>query len=124
MSASTRKPTKRVFYPPRSFDDDLECFVQLARAEGWHFSGVDFESLARDLVDQSSERDELNAAEGRFRALQEGFGCAQQARYRRFAAALNAARAAFQRDPNVMSRLKRFKRSTVKQPRLATRRAA
>jgi hypothetical protein len=108
MSAS--KHTKRTFYPPKSFDDDLEAFVRLARTEGWYFSGVDLEQLAQDVVEQSTERSEHDAAEARFRALHEAFGQAQNARYRRFTAALNAARAAFQCDPAIASKLDRFRR--------------
>ena len=48
------------------------------------------------------------------------FGSAQEARYPRFAAALNAARGAFRNDKAVSAQLAKFKRSTsrkVKAPR-------
>ena len=114
----TRKANhvKRTFFPPRSFDDDLESFVQLARDEDWHFSGVDLEKLAKDAVEQTNERAIHDNAEAHFRRLHEEFVLAQEARYRRFAAALCAARAAFQCNAKVMSRLERFKRSALKTP--------
>jgi hypothetical protein len=45
-------------------------------------------------------------------ALYETFGVNQEARYERFLAALNAARAAFRNDKAVMAEIDRFKRHT------------
>jgi hypothetical protein len=121
MPTRKSRHSKRTFHPPKTFDDDLEMFIQLAKAEEWRFSGVDLEKLARDAVEQTNERAIHDIAEARFRRLHEEFRLAQEARYRRYAAALNAARAAFQCNPKVMSRLEPFKRSPLRPPVAATR---
>ena len=105
MTTATRKRDKRTYYPSKTFDDDLEAFVKLAKSEGWHFSGIDLEQIARDAVEQRLERGEFVAAETRFNDLHEQFGMAQEARYQRFAAALNAARAAFRGNDTIMTQL-------------------
>ena len=56
---------------------------------------IALDQIAPDSVDQWVERGEYVAAEARFNDLLEHFGLAQEARYPRFAAALNAARGAF-----------------------------
>jgi hypothetical protein len=106
------KRAKRAFHPPRAFDDDLLTFVRLARYENWHFSGVDFEQLGVDAAEQSRQRAEFEAAEARFNALRDEFATAQEARYRRFAMALNAARSVFRCDAIVMSKLERYRRAS------------
>jgi len=105
MTTATKKRDKRTYHPSMTFDDDLEAFVKLARSEGWHFSGIDLEQIARDAVEQRVERGEYVAAEARFNELHEQFGLAQEARYQRFAAALNAARAAFRGNETIMTQL-------------------
>ena len=34
--------SKKTYYPPRTFDDDLELFVTLYEQKGWAFSGKPF----------------------------------------------------------------------------------
>jgi hypothetical protein len=101
---------KRTFYPPKTFDDDFLTFVRLARDESWHFSGVDFAQLETDVAEQSAQRAQFEAAEAHFNALRDEFAVAQEARYRRFTAALNAARSAFGFDAVVAKKLERFRR--------------
>ena len=110
MTTMTKKRGKRTYYPSKTFDDDLDAFVELAKREGWHFSGIDLEQIARDSVEQRDERGEYVAAEARFNDLHEHFGLAQEARYQRFAAALNAARGAFRGNETIMMQLESFRR--------------
>lgn len=112
MATANRKRDKRTYYPSKTFDDDLEAFAELARSEGWHFSGIDLEQIARDAVAQRAERGQYAAAEARFNDLHEQFGLAQEARYQRFAAALNAARGAFRENETIMMQLEAFRRLT------------
>ena len=105
MTTAIKKRDKRTYYPSKTFDDDLEAFVKLARSEGWHFSGIDLEQIARDAVEQRVERGEYVAADARFNEMHEQFGLAQEVRYQRFAAALNAARAAFRGNETIMTQL-------------------
>ena len=102
---------KKTFYPPKTFDDDLDAFVKLFFAKGWSFSGVDGAVLKDDPDKQRAERAAHDALEGEYLNLHEAFGVAQEARYQRFQAALNAARGAFKKDKAIMAELDRFKRS-------------
>ena len=97
-------------YPPRAFDQDLQRFVRLAKEEDWHFSGVDLDQLNLDALEQCTQREHFAAAEARFKTVRKQFALAQAARYRRFAAALNAARSVFQCDATLASKLAEFKR--------------
>ncbi len=111
MANGSLKTLKRTYYPSRTFDDDLDAFAQLAKAENWNFPGVDAATIAQDSIDQRSERARLDAAESQFYRLHETFGLAQQARHERFSAALNAARGAFRNNKAVVAQLDRFRRS-------------
>jgi hypothetical protein len=111
MTVVSPKTLKRTYYPCKTFDDDLDAFAQLATTEKWSFSGVDIATIVGDAVDQRAERAQHDAAEGQFYKLHETFGLAQQTRYQRFAAALNAARGAFRNDKAVVAQLDRFRRS-------------
>ncbi len=102
---------KRTYFPQKTFDDDLDAFCRLAKSAGWSFSGVDVAQLERDTADQRAERARHEAAELEYNRLHEAFGVAQEARYARFADALNAARGAFRRDKAVLAQLDRFRRS-------------
>ena len=104
---------KKTYYPPKTFDDDLEGLVLLFEEKGWVFSGVDVTALKTDQTEQRSERAVHDALEGKYLAEHERFGLAQEDRYQRFAAALNAARGAFRTDKAVMAELDRFKRSVA-----------
>lgn len=108
MTSPAKRP-KRTFFPRRRFDQDLRDFVRLAIRRQWQFSGVDFEQLARDGADQSEQRARINEAEATFNAAREQFARDQEQRYRRFAMALKAARAAFRGDARVSAWLDRFK---------------
>ncbi len=102
---------KKTYYPPKTFDDDVEGFVKLLLDKGWSFSGVDNEKLKEDSQNQRTERVEHDQLEGKYLAEHERFGIAQEERYNRFADALNAARGAFRSDKVVLAELDRFKRS-------------
>lgn len=102
---------KKTYFPQRTFDDDLEALSQLAASAGWNFTGVDFAQLAKDATEQRTERAQHDAEQLAFSHTRETFGIAQEARHRRFSAALNAARGAFRNDKAVLAQLNRFKRS-------------
>ncbi len=104
--------SRRTYFPQRTFDDDLDAFVQLAISSEWVFTGVDFEQLRQDALDQRSERANFDAVELGYNRVREEFGVAQEARYQRFATALNAARGAFRNDKATSAQLDRFRRSS------------
>jgi hypothetical protein len=108
---STEKNIKRTYYPTKTFDEDLNGFAQLATTEGWQFPGVDVAQIATDATNQRNERLQHDASESQFDKLHETFGLAQEARYDRFAAALNAARGAFRSNKAVLAQLNHFRRS-------------
>ena len=120
MAIVSSKSIKRTYYPTKTFDDDLDAFSQLATSENWNFSGIDFAKIIQDAADQRIERAQHDATESQFDKLHETFGLAQQARYERFAAALNAARGAFRGDKAVVAQLERFRRSARHAPKPAT----
>jgi hypothetical protein len=101
---------KKTCYPPKTFDDALDALVRLFQAKGWAFTGVDVERLATDVDAQRAERAEHDTLQSQYVSVHETFGVSQEARYERFLAALNAARAVFRNDKAVMAELERFKR--------------
>jgi hypothetical protein len=103
---------RKVYFPAKTFDDDLDALVKLAADSGWAFSGVDQEQLQKDVVEQRAERSSFEATELEYNRVREQFGLAQEARHQRFADLLNAARGAYRRDKVVMAQLTRFRRST------------
>jgi hypothetical protein len=103
--------TKKTYYPSKTFDDDLAAFAALYQKKGWSFSGVDTATLLGDPVRQRDERLEHDRLETEYLAIHTSFGEAQEERYLRFAAGLNAARGAFRKDKAVMAELAKFKRS-------------
>lgn len=103
---------RRTYFPQKTFDDDLDAFAQLGASSGWVFTGVDFEQMKSDAVQQREERARFDAAELEFNRIRNEFGVAQEQRYQRFADALNAARGAFRRDKALLSQLDRFRRSS------------
>lgn len=115
---STEKNIKRTYYPTKTFDEDLNGFAQLATMEGWKFPGVDVAQIATDATDQRNERLQHDASESQFDKLHETFGLAQEARYDRFAAALNAARGAFRSNKAVLAQLNHFRRSARRTAKL------
>ena len=117
MATVNAKNIKRTYYPNKTFDEDLNGFAQLATTEGWTFPGVDVAQIATDGADQRNERLQHDAAESQFDKLHETFGLAQQARYNRFAAALNAARGAFRNNKAVLAQLDHFRRSVRRTPK-------
>ena len=102
---------KKVFFPPKTFDDDLAAFVQLFKTKAWSFSGVETDVLLADGEQQRVQRAEHDEMELKYVNLREKFIREQEERYHRFAAALNAARGAFRKDPVISKELARFKRS-------------
>lgn len=111
---ASSKKGKKTYYPPKTFDDDLEGLIDLYVAKGWSFSGVDLEALKADKETQRSERRDHDALESQYLSEHERYGLAQEARFHRFAAALNAARGAFRDDKATMAELDRFKRSATR----------
>ncbi|MBI2571824.1 MAG: hypothetical protein HYV63_32850 [Candidatus Schekmanbacteria bacterium] len=103
--------SKRTFYPPKTFDDDLAGLVDLFKQRGWTFSGTDVATLEQDAATQREQRAAHDSLERQYLALHQQFGLEQEARYSRFNAALNAARGAFRKDKAVMAELGQFKRS-------------
>ena len=112
---------KKHYYPPRTFDDDMESFVRLCEEKGWSFSGVDLSQLQEDVANQRAERARHDTLERQYLAEHERFGIAQEDRYQRFAAALNAVRGAFRSDEVVMTEIAGFKRSYKRSRSAATR---
>jgi len=102
---------KKTYYPSRIFDDVLEALVLLFVTKGWSFPGIDLAQLEEDVAAQRCQRAEHDAKQREYLALHETFGLEQEARYRRFAKALNAARGVFCTDKAVMAELDMFKRA-------------
>ncbi len=105
---------KKTYYPAKTFDDDIDAFAKLYKDKGWTFSNVDPKELAKDAVDQRTERSAHDALESKYTNVHETFGVDQAQRHVRFSAALKAARGAFANDKGVMAELDRFKRSVVR----------
>ena len=105
---------KRTYYPPKTFDDDLDALARLFQSKGWEFSGVDTAALFENAEAQREERAEHDRVRSEFAALHETFGLAQFARYTLFVTALRTARAVFRNDKAVMAELDRFRRSSVR----------
>ena len=105
---------KRTYYPPKTFDDDLDALARLFQSKGWEFSGVDTEALIAGAETQREERAEHDSLRSEYVALHETFGLAQLARYTLFVTALRAARAAFRNDKAITAELDRFHRSSVR----------
>jgi hypothetical protein len=103
---------KQTYYPPKTFDDVLDALVRLFQAKGWEFTGVDMEQLAADVEEQRAERAAHETLQDQYVAMHATFGVNQEARYERYLAALNAARAVFRNDKAVSAELERFKRPT------------
>jgi len=101
----------RTYYPPRTFDDDLAGLVSLYKSKKWSFSGVDLAQLQSDVTAQRTERTQHDQLQAEFEHVHSSFGQAQEQRYQRFSAALNAARGAFRNDKAVTASLNRFTRS-------------
>ncbi|MFT3773402.1 MAG: hypothetical protein QM820_49110 [Minicystis sp.] len=117
---SKKKKTNTTYYPPKTFDDDLASLVDLYATEGWTFSNVDLAQLKTDTQEQRTERLAHDAIEAQYEKVHSKFGQAQEARHKRFAAALNAARGAFRNDKTVLAQLDRFKRSVTRSKKVET----
>ena len=113
------KATAKTFYPPKTFDDDLVALVDLYSSSKWSFTNVNLKQLTQDSKDQRSERQAFDALQAQFDKVHAQFGTSQEARYQRFAAALNAARGAFRNDKVVTTQLAKFKRSATRQAKVA-----
>ncbi len=122
--AKQLKATARTYYPPRTFDDDLVALVALYKSSNWSFSNIDLAQLATDAAAQRTERAAYDAAQAAFEAQHTKFGSDQEARYGRFAAALNAARGAFRNDKTVSAQLSKFKRSATRKSKTGASGAA
>jgi hypothetical protein len=117
--AKPSKANARTYYPPKTFDDDLAALVALYKTSKWSFSNVDLAQLQQDATAQRTQRASFDAAQAAFDAQHVQFGSDQEARYQRFAAALNAARGAFRNDKTVTAQLANFKRSAVRKGKKA-----
>lgn len=105
---------KKTYYPAKTFDDDIDAFSKLFKDKGWSFSNIDGKQLAKDAVEQRTERAAHDAILSQYTNVHETFGVDQEQRHERFRAALTAARGAFASDKAVMAELDRFKRSVVR----------
>ena len=117
---TTKKPSKanaKTFYPQKTFDDDLVALVDLYTSSKWSFTNVDLKELKQDSLDQRAERQAFDALQAQYDKAHADFGAAQEARYQRFSAALNAARGAFRNDKTVTAQLAKFKRSSTRAPK-------
>ena len=65
--------SKKTYFPQKTFDDDLDAFAQLGSTHGWVFSGVDFDELKQDAIDQRSS----------MRRSSSTIGCAKRSGWRR-----------------------------------------
>ena len=113
------KATAKTFYPPKTFDDDLVALVDLYKSSKWSFSNVDLNQLTKDSKDQRTARQAFDALQAQYDKAHAQFGSDQEARYQRFAAALNAARGAFRNDKTVTAQLAKFKRSATRKAKAA-----
>jgi hypothetical protein len=113
------KATARTYYPPKTFDDDLVALVDLFTTGHWSFTNVDLSVLAQDSKDQRTQRQAYDALVTQYNATHAQFGSDQEARYQRFAAALNAARGAFRNNKTVSAQLEKFKRSVARKAKAA-----
>jgi hypothetical protein len=116
--------TRPQYNPPRVFDDLQEALVFLILAKGWELTGVDLDQLETDVEAQRGERVELEKAKGELLAQRERFRQAQDARYRRYAAALAVARSAFRDDAAVLAELDRFKNTSRRAKKASAEEAA
>ncbi len=103
---------KKTYYPQKTFDDALVGLVELYTKNGWAL--VDVTQLAKDAQDQRAERTKHDTLQAQYLTEHEAFGVAQDERYQRFGAALNAARGAFRNDKAVMAALAPFKRAIMR----------
>jgi hypothetical protein len=99
---------KKTYYPAKTFDDALVALSQLMVKNSWAL--VDLSQLEKDAQEQREQRAKYDALRTQFLSEHEAFGVAQSQRYKRFAAALNAARGAFRDDKAAIAALLPFKR--------------
>lgn len=104
--------SKKTYYPSRSFDDALANLSQLLTQKNW--TVVDLKQLAQDAMDQRKDRIEFDRSYEQYLHQRQAFGLAQEQRYQRFAAALNAARGAYRNDKAAMASLAPFKRTITR----------
>ena len=115
---------KRTYYPPKTFDDDLDALARLFQSKGWEFSGVDTEALIAGAEAQREERAEHDTLRSEYVALHETFGLAQLARYQRFMAVLEAMRGIFRDDKAMMAELDEFNRAPSRSRKASEEEAA
>ena len=115
---------KKTYYPSKEFEKQLGDLAKLAQDKDWDFPGDAIAQLVADAEAQHAERAAHEAARIAFVAQHETFGLAQLARYKRFVALLQAARAMFRDDKVVLAELDRFNRAHSGRPRKAQPEAA
>ena len=103
---------KKTYYPQKTFDDALVGLVELYSKNNWAL--VDVNQLAKDAQEQRAQRAKHDSLQAQYLSEHESFGVAQDQRYQRFAAALNAARGAFRNDKAAMAALAPFKRAIMR----------
>jgi len=114
---------KRTLHPQKTFDDDFDAFARLCQVNGWDVLGIGSGELLAEVEAQRAERADLEALHAQYVERRERFAAAQEARYLKFLAMLNAVRGRFRDDKVVLAGLERFKRSAGR-PRKASEEAA
>lgn len=108
---------KKLFSPPKTFDDDAEAMAKLFAEKKWSFPNVDVKTLAADATEQRAEKAALTKAESEVDNMRKTLATKQVVRYKRFSSALAAARGAFKDDPATLALLEPFKRSATGRPK-------
>jgi hypothetical protein len=111
------KALKRTYHPQKTFDDDFDAFARTCQANGWEVLGINGDELLVDVEAQRAERAELEAVRAQYVTKREQFAAAQEARYLKFLAVLNALRGRFRDDKVVRAGLERFKRANGRSQR-------
>ena len=114
---------KRTLHPQKTFDDDFDAFARLCQVNGWDVLGIGGDELLAEVEAQRTERADLETLHAQYVERREQFAAAQEARYLKFLAMLNAVRGRFRDDKVVLAGLERFKRSAGR-PRKSSEEAA
>jgi hypothetical protein len=94
----------------RTFDDQLEGFVEFVRANAANLARVDPDALASALTSQRSARQKDLELESQYREFHLQLSSEQAARYEPFQRALAMARATYRGQPEKLAALAQFKR--------------
>ena len=112
--ASKKSAPKNLYYPAKTFDDDLSNLYTYAVKKKFAVSNVDLAQIGQDAKTQRADREEHDAAHIAFEGVHRGYGEATYERYQRFASLLAAMKGAYKHDAAVMAELAKFKRVQVR----------